>query len=61
MLWIERLIVETEKQKLFDVAPPVLSRAFQELSDGISAQRPSQACAGSSFAECPSRCDSGGR
>jgi len=35
MLWIERLIVETEKQKLFDVAPPVLSRAFQELSDGM--------------------------
>ncbi|CAE7500222.1 unnamed protein product, partial [Symbiodinium sp. CCMP2456] len=35
MLWIERLIVESEKQKLFDVAPPVLSRAFQELSDGM--------------------------
>ncbi|CAE7243553.1 unnamed protein product [Symbiodinium pilosum] len=35
MLWIERLIVEGEKQKLFDVAPPVLSRAFQELSNGM--------------------------
>ncbi|CAE7513481.1 unnamed protein product [Symbiodinium natans] len=35
MLWIERLIVETEKKKLFDVAPPVLSRAFQELSNGM--------------------------
>ena len=38
MLWIERLIVEGEKQKLFDVAPPVLSRAFQELSNGVLAQ-----------------------
>ena len=37
MLWIERLIVESEKQKLFDVAPPVLSRAFQELSNGAPA------------------------
>ena len=61
MLWIERLIVESEKQKLFDVAPPVLSRAFQELSDGISAQGLSQVCAGSSCAFCPPSCDSGGQ
>ncbi|CAK9073266.1 unnamed protein product [Durusdinium trenchii] len=35
MLWIERLVVENDQKKLFAVAPPVLSRAFQELSAGM--------------------------
>ena len=34
MLWIEKLVVRSNQRKLFDVAPPVLTRAFQELSDG---------------------------
>jgi len=35
MLWIERLIVEGDQNKIFEVAPPVLSRVFQELSAGM--------------------------
>lgn len=38
MLWIERLVVENDQKKLFAVAPPVLSRAFQELSAGSLAK-----------------------
>lgn len=35
MLWIEKLIVESDRNKLFEVAPPVLTRAFAELSAGM--------------------------
>lgn len=33
--WIQRLIVVSDSRDLFMVAPPVLSRAFQEISRGI--------------------------
>ena len=35
LLWLERLIVEAEQSKLLNVPPPILSRAFQELSRGM--------------------------
>ncbi|CAJ1419164.1 unnamed protein product [Effrenium voratum] len=35
LLWIERLIIEANNKELFDVPPPILSRAFQELSRGM--------------------------
>mmetsp|Transcript_39083 Transcript_39083/g.112836 ORF Transcript_39083/g.112836 Transcript_39083/m.112836 type:complete len:550 (+) Transcript_39083:74-1723(+) len=33
--WIQRLIVENEESKTIKIAPPLLTRAFQELSRGI--------------------------
>jgi len=33
--WIQQLIVETDTRKIFSVAPPILSRAFQELAQGM--------------------------
>mmetsp|Transcript_43080 Transcript_43080/g.116157 ORF Transcript_43080/g.116157 Transcript_43080/m.116157 type:complete len:534 (-) Transcript_43080:179-1780(-) len=33
--WVQRLIVEAEEQKVLKIAPPLLTRAFQELSRGI--------------------------
>lgn len=33
--WIQRLIVEANEKNLFVVAPPILSRAFQEIGRGI--------------------------
>ena len=35
MLWIERLIIEADRKKTLEVPPPILSRAFQELSRGM--------------------------
>ncbi|CAK9011148.1 unnamed protein product [Durusdinium trenchii] len=35
LLWIERLIIEANNRNLFEVPPPILSRAFQELSRGM--------------------------
>merc|ERR1719277_1643640 len=33
--WIQRLIVENAESGIVSVAPPILSRVFQELSNGI--------------------------
>jgi len=33
--WIQRLIVDSEESKAIKIAPPLLTRAFQELSRGI--------------------------
>lgn len=33
--WIQRLIVDSQEQKVINIAPPLLTRAFQELSRGI--------------------------
>mmetsp|Transcript_131776 Transcript_131776/g.320209 ORF Transcript_131776/g.320209 Transcript_131776/m.320209 type:complete len:550 (-) Transcript_131776:47-1696(-) len=33
--WIQRLIVDSEESKTIKIAPPLLTRAFQELSRGI--------------------------
>jgi len=33
--WMQRLIVQNAEGKILDIAPPILSRAFQELSRGI--------------------------
>lgn len=33
--WIQRLIVESEQQTLLKIAPPILSRVFNELGNGI--------------------------
>jgi len=33
--WIQQLIVETNSRNIFSVAPPILSRAFQELAQGM--------------------------
>jgi len=35
LLWIERLVLDADKQKTLDVPAPILSRAFQELSRGM--------------------------
>jgi len=35
LLWIERLIIEADRKKTLEVSPPILSRAFQELSRGM--------------------------
>jgi len=35
MQWIQRLIVNANKDHILDVPPPILSRCFQELSRGI--------------------------
>mmetsp|Transcript_23557 Transcript_23557/g.44473 ORF Transcript_23557/g.44473 Transcript_23557/m.44473 type:complete len:492 (-) Transcript_23557:22-1497(-) len=35
LLWIERLVIKADREKILDVAPPILSRAFQELSRGM--------------------------
>lgn len=35
MQWIQRLIVEAEQSGVIKIAPPILSRAYQELSRGI--------------------------
>jgi len=33
--WVQRLIVEADDDKTIDIAPPILSRVFQELSNGV--------------------------
>jgi len=33
--WIMQLVVESDNRKIFSVAPPILSRAFQELGTGM--------------------------
>lgn len=33
--WIQRLIVESEKNRTLDIAPPILSRVYNELGNGI--------------------------
>mmetsp|Transcript_49206 Transcript_49206/g.158369 ORF Transcript_49206/g.158369 Transcript_49206/m.158369 type:complete len:390 (+) Transcript_49206:141-1310(+) len=33
--WIMQLVVESDDRKIFSVAPPILSRAFQELATGM--------------------------
>ncbi|CAE7662308.1 unnamed protein product [Symbiodinium microadriaticum] len=35
LLWIERLILDADRDKTLDVPAPILSRAFQELSRGM--------------------------
>lgn len=35
MMWIQRLIVREHRTGTIDIAPPILSRVFQELSNGI--------------------------
>ncbi|CAE7666202.1 unnamed protein product [Symbiodinium sp. CCMP2592] len=35
LLWLERFIIEADKNKTLDVPAPILSRAFQELSRGM--------------------------
>ena len=35
LLWLERLVVDAERSKLLEAPPPILSRAFQELSRGM--------------------------
>lgn len=35
MLWLQRLIMDAERSKLLEAPPPILSRAFQELSRGM--------------------------
>lgn len=35
MQWVQRLIVDSDEQKVLKIAPPLLTRAFQELSRGI--------------------------
>lgn len=35
MQWVQRLIVQSNDKKVIDIAPPILSRVFQELSNGI--------------------------
>lgn len=35
MLWVQRLVVEAEADQILKIAPPILSRAYQELSRGI--------------------------
>jgi len=37
MQWIQRLIVENTNNSVIPIAPPILSRVFQELSNGIVA------------------------
>mmetsp|Transcript_52681 Transcript_52681/g.150153 ORF Transcript_52681/g.150153 Transcript_52681/m.150153 type:complete len:538 (+) Transcript_52681:103-1716(+) len=33
--WMQRLIVDSEREQVIKIAPPILSRAYQELSRGI--------------------------
>merc|ERR1719210_1495538 len=33
--WVQRLIVDSNRNKTIDIAPPILTRSFQELSRGI--------------------------
>eukprot|EP00928_Gymnodinium_smaydae_P046351 TRINITY_DN30874_c0_g1_i1.p1 TRINITY_DN30874_c0_g1~~TRINITY_DN30874_c0_g1_i1.p1 ORF type:complete len:523 (+),score=92.40 TRINITY_DN30874_c0_g1_i1:64-1632(+) len=35
MQWIQRLIIDKQRSGVIDVAPPILSRVFQELSNGM--------------------------
>lgn len=35
MQWVQRLIVDNARKKVLDIEPPILSRVFQELSNGI--------------------------
>ncbi|CAL1163269.1 unnamed protein product, partial [Cladocopium goreaui] len=35
LLWIEKLIIDANNRNLFEVPAPILSRAFQELSQGM--------------------------
>eukprot|EP00930_Biecheleria_cincta_P039859 TRINITY_DN27358_c0_g2_i1.p1 TRINITY_DN27358_c0_g2~~TRINITY_DN27358_c0_g2_i1.p1 ORF type:complete len:478 (-),score=66.08 TRINITY_DN27358_c0_g2_i1:120-1553(-) len=40
--WIQQLIVEADSSKVIKVAPPILSRVFQELSNGVVSMKQAQ-------------------
>eukprot|EP00931_Biecheleriopsis_adriatica_P042880 TRINITY_DN24474_c0_g1_i1.p1 TRINITY_DN24474_c0_g1~~TRINITY_DN24474_c0_g1_i1.p1 ORF type:complete len:496 (+),score=63.31 TRINITY_DN24474_c0_g1_i1:80-1567(+) len=40
--WIQQLIIQADEDKVIKVAPPILSRVFQELSNGVIAMKQAQ-------------------